>query len=306
MRIAAFDFGSNSLKSLSAELKGSKLHFLTSGRVLTRLGTNPRLLSAEAIKETIAGASHLLAEIQKQGKPDLILAVGTEALRQAENTAELVSMLQAATGIDLKVISSREEAELVWSGATYGRSFTDVELVLFDSGGASTEICRGKGVALSESVSYPWGAVNLTAAYIHRDLPQQDEIEELSRFLQKLLHPSILCPAKLLGTGGGIQACAKVAIADTRGEDNTLDGFRLHRKELERQSRLYLSTPLELRKLIPGMEKDRADIIPAACLLYLQLMQAIGIDSVEICTRGLRHGLIVRYLQENAAQIPEA
>jgi exopolyphosphatase/guanosine-5'-triphosphate,3'-diphosphate pyrophosphatase len=295
MLIAAFDFGSNSLKALLADASGYEIREILDGRVLNRLGAESDNISDSTIVKTIEAARTLLADMQRFGTIDVIMAAGTEALRRAHNSGKLVQKLNFELGIDLKILQPDEEAELAWWGAA-GDLKGQREIILFDSGGASTEFCHGFGNILKERLSVPLGAVSLSKAFLTSDPPQLYEISCLSDYIDSHLQFIKHWQGSLLATGGGITACAKVAYGISSQDFNSLNGVKLDMAELERQKRLYLASGLEERKKIQFLEPERADIIPAGCLLYLSVLKTLGKTQIEVRTKGLRHGLVWQYL----------
>jgi len=295
MLIAAFDFGSNSLKALLADVSGNEIREILDGRVLNRLAAESDNISDSAIAKTIEAAHTLLADMQRFGTIDVIRAAGTEALRRAHNSGKLVEKLSIELGIDLNILQPDEEAELAWLGAA-GDLRGQREIILFDSGGASTEFCHGFGNILKERLSVPLGAVSLSKAFLLCDPPQSAELSRLSDYIDSYLQLLKHWKGSLLATGGGITACAKVAYGSSSQDVSSLNGAKLDVSELERQGRLYWASDLEARKKIQFLEPERADIIPAGCLLYLSIMKALGKDQIEVRTKGLRHGLVWQYL----------
>lgn len=298
MRIAAFDFGSNSLKCLLADFDGAQLTTIFDKRITTRLGAELNFrneLSEPAIQLSLLALNNLFSESKEAGA-EHYLAVGTEALRRAKNAGLLVEAVKQKFGLELKVISGSEEAELSRLGAAFGLKSKE-EFMLFDSGGSSTEFSYGLPDKISYSQSLPLGAVSLTKAFLHSDPPNEAEIRCLKAEITTRLSALKPCQGRLLGVGGGITACAKIALGRDVAPVEELNGHILSREELNRQTELFLSLPLEQRKWIPGMEAERADIIVAASILYSAILSAFGKSEVSICSWGLRYGLIIKYEQ---------
>ena len=67
-------------------------------------------------------------------------AVATEACRRAANGPAFLARITAETGLRLRVISAREEAELAMESCAPLLDGGDRRALLFDIGGGSTEI----------------------------------------------------------------------------------------------------------------------------------------------------------------------
>ncbi len=294
MRFAAFDFGSTSLKCLIAEYDGKQLKVLLDKRISTRLGAelnHNNELSEKGISLSLEALEELMP-LCKTAQTDKYLAVGTEALRRAKNTEPLIKTLKNRFDLQLKIISGKEEAELSRLGAAYGLAGTQ-EFTLFDSGGSSTEFSYGDAEKVSFSISLPLGALRLTQDFLPSDPPIDNDLTRMQTEIESQLTAIKPCKGELLGMGGGIMACAKIALGLDTPLPAELDGYILTQKELQRQTALFLSLPLAKRKQIPGMEAERADIIIAASTLYQAILNKLNRSVIQVCTRGLRHGMIL-------------
>ena len=297
MRIAAFDFGSNALKCLVANVTAKKLSYLEDIRIQTRLGSSAdpsAALSVRAIDNTIHDVRFIQNAILRDLQVTECLAVGTQALRTASNAKAFVRKLKRETGISLKIISAEEEAQLAWEGATGSLKNTQQPVTLFDSGGASTEIIQGHGKQIEHSISMPVGAVNLAICYIFNDPPTDYELKVLSSVLADIKIP-LQAKGNLNGIGGGIVACAKLLYGKEPDDFYELDGYRITLGDLNALLKELTPLSIDQRNKLPGMETDRSDIIIPALLLYITLMEKLGYQKLSVCIRGLRHGLIQRY-----------
>ncbi len=297
MRIAAFDFGSNALKCLIANVTPKRLSFLQDVRMQTRLGSSVSSsgnLSTQAMNDTISDVRFIQRAFLSDLEVDECIAVGTQALRTASNSKAFIRKLKRDTDISLKIISAEEEAQLSWEGAISGLKNPQQQVTLFDSGGASTEIVQGQGKQIEQSISLPVGAVNLAMCYIFNDPPTDYELKVLTSVLADLkihLNPK----GNLIGLGGGIVACAKLLFGKDPDDYYVLDGRSIKLADINALLNQLAPLSIEQRNELPGMETDRSDIIVPALILYKTLMEKLGYQKLSVCIRGLRHGLIQRY-----------
>jgi len=78
---------------------------------------------------------HVFADMCQAYGVDEIIAVATSAVRDAENGEEFLNRVREETGLNIRIISGREEARLIWRGVSSGMEKSD-ELKLFvDIGG---------------------------------------------------------------------------------------------------------------------------------------------------------------------------
>src|SRR5439155_6126081 len=84
------------------------------------------------------------------------LAVGTSAVRDAENGEAFLAEIESTYGFATRLVSGDEEARLTFLGVTAGRELPPGTLIV-DIGGGSTELIRAHGHA-----SLDVGCVRLT------------------------------------------------------------------------------------------------------------------------------------------------
>jgi exopolyphosphatase/guanosine-5'-triphosphate,3'-diphosphate pyrophosphatase len=116
------------------------------------------VLPAAALASALGVLGDLITRARSAGARH-ILAVGTEALREAANGAAFCSLLAATFGIEAVVITGEEEAGLDYTWATFPAP-PELPLLVVDSGGGSTQVIVSQGPAVS-AVSLPIGAENL-------------------------------------------------------------------------------------------------------------------------------------------------
>ena len=118
--IGVIDIGSNAIKLLVAS-KGEdgKLVTILQTTEETRIGggiskDQPRLLSA-SMDAACRSVKLLRAEAESSGA-ESIEVVATSAVRDAINRDEFTDRLNETTGLAIKVLSGREEAEMIGHG----------------------------------------------------------------------------------------------------------------------------------------------------------------------------------------------
>src|SRR4029077_7583830 len=92
-------------------------------------------------------------------------AVGTAGLRMARNSDPFVEGVRERTGIEVEIISGDEEARLAYLAVTSEMQLQDGSLVLFDTGGGSSQFTFGRGAEVEERFSVDVGAVRFTERF---------------------------------------------------------------------------------------------------------------------------------------------
>src|SRR3954471_7927107 len=141
MRAAAIDLGTNSTRLLVADVEDGRVHEIARRTEITRLG--------EGVDERhkllplpIARVRNVLADYRRELEElgaERTLAVGTSAIRDAENGEAFLGEIEWSYGFTTRLLSGEEEGELTRRGVAGGRELEPGTLVL-DVGGGSTEL----------------------------------------------------------------------------------------------------------------------------------------------------------------------
>ena len=139
---AALDLGTNNCRMLVAAPSGEGFRVLDSFSRIVRLGEGLHRtgqLSPDAMERALAALRACAVRLERRPVRRL-RAIATEACRRAANGGAFLARVKDETGLDIGVISTREEAELALEScapllAGWGR-----RALLFDIGGGSTEL----------------------------------------------------------------------------------------------------------------------------------------------------------------------
>jgi exopolyphosphatase/guanosine-5'-triphosphate,3'-diphosphate pyrophosphatase len=234
-----------------------------------------------------------------------VQAVGTSALRDARNSAEVRARFKEQLGLDVRVISGDEEARYSFLAVQKGLPLNRRELLVIDVGGGSTEFIRGNQAGVSQAISIDIGSVRLTEKFLPSDPVRQEEygkmmvgIEtELASLPQQWLKDSsILTLVGIAGTFTTLSAVEKKLVCYTHGE---VHGSPLALSEVQRQVALFRSKTIAERKAIPGLEPNRADVILAGACLIDRIMTLFHSERVIVSDHGVRYGLLHEWLKQS-------
>jgi exopolyphosphatase / guanosine-5'-triphosphate,3'-diphosphate pyrophosphatase len=296
-RYAAIDIGTNSVKFTIAELdETGRSHRVVDRSDVTRLGAgmgDPGSIGPEPLERTSAAIRGMVEEALSEGCR-AIVAVGTAAIRSAENRADVVASIRSRAGITVEVLSGEEESRLGFLAVTSGLGATGESLVVFDTGGGSTEFTFGHDRLVDERFSMSVGAVRFTERFGLDGTVEPDVLRDARAAIAGDLaridgRPA---PGTLVGMGGTVTNMVAVEHALERYDPDVVQGARLERSEVERQIELYRSRGEEERRGITGLQPDRAGVILAGACIVLTVMEKLATDELEASDRGLRHGLL--------------
>jgi exopolyphosphatase/guanosine-5'-triphosphate,3'-diphosphate pyrophosphatase len=297
-RYAAVDVGTNSVKLHVAE-RGADGGWRTvvDRAEVTRLGQGLHAtgrFDPDAVERTVQAISALAGEAREAGAAE-IAAVGTAGLRLAADGAEVVQAIRERAGVDIEVISGEEESRLAYLAATAGLALGAGPVVVFDTGGGSSQFTFGHGDRVDERFSVDVGAARLTERHgldgIVGDDALAATLDEIDSDLARLDGRSR--PDTLVGMGGAVTNLVAVNLELAAYDPDRVHGAVLDRAEVDRQIELYRSLPAGGRRAIVGLQPARAEVILAGACVVRTVLAKLGRESLTASDRGLRHGLLL-------------
>ena len=303
MRVAVFDIGSNSTRLLIAEVQpaDSDVTQLVRRSQVTRLGHGVDAtgrLDPEAVERTWRVLTGYREEIDEHGC-EANLAVLTSAVRDASNGAEFAARVRDELGLDAKVLSGDEEAQLTFLGAMSGRPAAIEPTVVIDIGGGSTEFVIGTGRSAGFHVSTPAGVVRMSERHIHTDPPRPEELQALREDTRGVFLSHLPADERAPVKRGIAVAGTATSAASIEQELDPYDPQRVHGYELLLASvELLLARLADMneaqRREVVGLNPDRAPTIVAGMILLSEAMGATGLEQVEVSEHDILYGGALR------------
>ncbi len=308
--IAAIDIGTNSVHMVIVRIVTSLPAFTIIAREkeTVRLGDrDPQTgnLTSEAITRAI-GALKRCQEVAKSLNAHQILAVATSAVREAPNGHEFVRSIETELGLAVNIISGQEEARRIYLGVLSGVEFNNTPHLIIDIGGGSTELILGDSDEPRTLSSTKIGAVRLTAEFVPKNPVSDRELIYLQAFVRGQLERATdeikanlrsgETP-KLVGTSGTIETLAAILNTDKSGQiPDRIHGFEIRLPELRNLIHRLRRMTVAERTTIEGMSERRAEIIIAGAVILQEAMAMLGMQSLSVCERSLREGVIVDWM----------
>jgi exopolyphosphatase/guanosine-5'-triphosphate,3'-diphosphate pyrophosphatase len=304
-RLAAIDIGTNSIRCIivEADTEGG-FRILDDEKGTVRLGeqlaTTGRISEDSAARavETVTRFKKLIRGLKVSG----VEAVATSAVRNAENGSDILSALARELGHPIQVISGLEEAELAMVSAQRHFDMKYRHYGVFDIGGGSLEITTALGNHIEECYSFDLGAVVMTERFISHDPPSLQDLKKLQKHVHTILKKHINSPSTLqtmIGSGGTVNALGYMAM-NARGRSYaSIHGYEVLRSEVVHLLNMLARRDLRERRLVPGLNADRADIIVAGVAVIEEMMRYFGANRLLVNERGIREGLIVKVMEKN-------
>lgn len=287
------EFGSNTCKVMQCKDNRVFVDYRIPLRLISHLDADGKMKEA-----AVSSILSIISDIKKRF-PEMqnIILVGTEAMRRATNNPEIVGLILEKTGLNMQILSVKEEAEAAHKGI-----MTAIEpkgnILAFDIGGASTEIIYGRDARIKDVVSLPFGAVSLNDKFRGSDPYTNCAFHALEMFVETNLKIRQAKDYTVIGTGGSLATMAAVMLGMKSFDAEALNGTVISRAEVLRQVLMYRPKSVSEICKIPGMDPARADLMLPASYLVCQIIHKAGVDRVIVSTRGVRHGIICEIKQQ--------
>lgn len=305
MKTAVIDIGTNTLLLLIVDDQLRRVIDLCRfGRLGKGLDASGKL-APEAIAKSLDICREYRAVMTEHGiaKPHVI---GTQALREAANARDFVGPAQDILGAGIEIIGGEREAQLAY--LSVARTFPELagtSFVVVDVGGGSTEVITAGPEGVVSAVSIPIGAVRLTERYLASDPPAIGEAlrldDKIDRELAKLdLPPGV----PVIGTAGTATTIAAFSLELATYDPDLVTGHRLTADEVRTVRQRLFAATTEQRLGMPGIEPQRADVIPGGVAIYDRIMQRIGAPVFITCDRGIRWGLVYELAERAGSANP--
>jgi exopolyphosphatase / guanosine-5'-triphosphate,3'-diphosphate pyrophosphatase len=278
MRVAAIDQGTNTTRLLVADAEDGELEEVARRTEITRLGEGVderrRLLPVP-----IARVRNVLSDYRREAErlgAERVLLVATSAVRDAENGEAFLGEIEWSYGFATRLLSGEEEAELGFRGAAGARPGATV---VIDPGGGSTELVVGESDRISWRVSVDIGSRRLTERF-------GEDVEAIAKHVRGSL-PELPPFDATVGVGGTVTTLAALDPGLDQPEGFGTHGHRLTLAAVRRQRERLASMPLEERRRVRGVHPDRAPVIVAGAVLVEQVIEALGLEALEVSERDI-------------------
>jgi len=296
-RYAVIDAGTNSIKFHIGERDGEgRWRTVIDRAELTRLGeglAQQGLIIDAALDRTADAIAGMVTEAKQYGVR-AIAAVGTAGLRIAANGDAVIAAIQERSGVHIEVISGEEESRLAYLAAKAGLGLKTGSLVVFDTGGGSSQFTFGHDDRVDERFSVDVGAARYTERFKLDSAVSLDTLHEAMAAISADLsriggRPA---PDQLVAMGGAVTNITAVKHGLATYDPAVVQGTVLDRTEIDRQIEIYRSRDADGRPAVIGLQPKRAEVILAGACIVRTVMDKLGKQSFTVSDRGLRHGVL--------------
>ena len=283
MILAAIDIGSNAARLLICEVekKGKETEFnrLNILRIPLQLGFDvfEKGFIGSRKKKMLIDTIKAYKQLMKVYEVEHYMACATSAMRDAQNSKEIIKEIEAETSIEIEVITGELEAEIIYENHIAEFLDKDHSYLYMDVGGGSTELTlyHNNELVLQKSVNI--GTVRLLTNKVSDDT--WDELKDICKIIAKK-HEHITG----IGSGGNINKIFSLL----RSKDDTYlqaNAVRDMYKDIQE-----LNVEERMKKY--NIKKDRAEVIVPALLIYTNIFKWCNVEQILVPKIGLADGLI--------------
>lgn len=301
VRLAGIDLGTLTCRLLIADLAGQYLlQELHSDRRILRLGEGvdcTKRLSGVAMERVIGCLREWRTVIDSYVVSGCAV-VATSAVREAKNRDEFLDRVKRETGFEVEVISGEEEARRTLLGIRSGLPAGVTEILALDIGGGSTELIfdHPDGQPIIRSINI--GVVRLCERVLKHDPPTVEEIEQAREWVRQEVQIAVegllSCQsATCVGTAGTITTLAAMAQRLPVYEPARIHNYTLTLSTVLELEWMLLSRQKADRIGLPGLEKNREEVIAAGVLIVRTIMETLGMSELLVSDLGLREGVVI-------------
>ncbi len=290
MRFAVVDTGSNTIRLGIYEYEKEKLNIIYNKAVFANLAgyIKNNTLAPEGIAKCAEAVKVHQATAKEYGCSLNVFA--TAAIRNAENTEEIVSEVYRITGEKIDVLSGDDEAVLSFYGAV--SDFPCQSGVMADVGGGSSEIIPFNKKLPHNFFSVPWGSLKAYKNFVKGTLPTEEEFHLIKKEIFSNLEKNYTERKKITDlciVGGGVDASVKLTKAFLNEDSLSISG-------LLKISEIIINEPETAKETILRFAPERLETIAPGIAIYLAACEFFNAQSIHISDKGIKEGYILKKL----------
>lgn len=300
-RLAGIDIGTLTCRLLIADLPPTgPLKELCSERRILRLGEGvdqSKRLKPEAmdrVAQCLQDWRRVIDGYDVQART----AVATSAVRDAENRQQFVDRIKSETGLDVEILTGEEEAKRTMLGIRSGLPQGITDLLALDIGGGSTEFILAQQGQPPVVRSIDIGVVRLSERLLHHDPPTREETEQARVWIRRETIEALAAMPRsagctFVGTAGTITSLAAMAQQLPAYEPARIHNYRLALETIADLEQQLLSRSKAARIGMPGLEKNREDVIASGAIILRTVMNILEERECLVSDLGLREGVLI-------------
>ena len=315
----AIDLGTNSCRLVVATPTTTSFRVVETYSKVVRLGEGiiqDNELSMKAMRRTLQALKVCRGVIDEYMPIVDSRFVATAACRRAKNVGTFVDMVKKEAGIELEVISSKEEARLSVVGCLPLLNRNIKRVLVFDIGGGSTQISLARVTDFGKTfiegfVSLPYGVVTISEAFAGHEMSKLEyntvlertqsilqEFEDKHQIKDAILNQEI----QVIGTSGTVTVIGAVHLKLPRYNRSAVDGIAISQPDINFTINKIKTMGAEGRCKHPCIGQSKSDLTIAGCAIIEALATFWPISEITVADRGIREGILLDLMHSKRQQ----
>lgn len=308
-KLAAIDIGTNSMRLMLCEIVGNSIAKKEKELIVTRIGkdlSKTGQITEKSLIRNIDALKYFKNKADRYGAEDVI-TIATSAVRDASNGEAFAAAARSQAGINVRIISGEEEAELGINGVMSEIEDTEDSILVIDIGGGSTELILGSKDKTDYSVSIPAGAVRMTEQFITGHPINNEEIKNMESRLRELFKEPLEYLGKkridrIVAIGGTATTTAAIFHRLNIYKPEIVHNTIIKIDFIDSTFKMLKDMTLQQRYEIKGLQKERADVIPAGLYIMKHIIEGLKKENLTISENDNLEGIIAKYISGRYGQ----
>ena len=296
MRYGLIDLGSNTIRLVVYDISDGTFTQVINEKSFAGIISyiEHRKLLGEGVEKIIKTLKELLRLCQ-MFKCEDVGCFATASLRNLKNIESVLAEVKKRAGIQIRVISSEEEAYYDYLGLT---TYTqEKELLCCDIGGGSAQIAYVKDAKIQEYASLEIGSLKMYKAHVAGFLPTDTEIQEIQHHvLNELKEHAFIANTglkKMYFIGGTTRATARLDRYLRQTPDVDINGYSIKRTDIMKIVEKIRHSGYEGTRILNTVVAERAHTIIPGIIVIDQIVQYAGVDKFITIRNGVREGYLI-------------
>ncbi len=301
---AVIDLGSNTFHLLVASVEHGKIvkEVCRLRRFVALAEEGGKHIGTKAFERGLAALREFVFILKEEGlSVGQVKAIGTAALRTADNGSEFLDRVKKETALQVELIDGDEEARLIAKGVRAAVPFGKSAKLIMDIGGGSVEFIIANAERNFWAESFPIGLLVLYHHLKPQDPFSQQNREALKVYLDEILPPLAKALKKypvdtLVGASGSFDVIEAMK-APKNKEGHYLS---LPASDFEQMFQMLLPLNLEERLQIQGLPQNRARLVVLAFALIDYVLQLSCAESIIVSDYAMKEGVLLSDAEKSA------
>lgn len=306
MRIAVIDIGTNTINLAIAVVNDDKSYqIIYSSKEAAKIGSggiNDGIIKPDAIERGMAAIGRHV-EIIKQFNVDKVLTIGTSAMRNARNGSDFAMQIKATYGLDVKIISGDDEAQMIYDGVKQVMPIGTDRVLILDIGGGSNEFIIANKEGIIWKHSFELGMARMLDKFTFSDPVEPAEIKAMESYIRSELMPLYEAlhnypTSSLIGTSGSFDTIATIIAGMKHPNLNVklATSYEIPISNFEELHRKIIASTLAQRKEMKHMDPARVELIIPGSIFINFIIREMRIERLQQCNYALKQGAVYQFI----------